>query len=329
MDAKFFDSKSERCGLCARNCHIAQGNLGFCKVRKNENGVLKALSYGHITAAALDPVEKKPLYHFLPSSETFSISGYSCNFSCSHCQNYSLSQTCDAEYYELTPQEIISYAKNNGAKSISFTYNEPTISYEFVYDVCVLAHKSNIKTALITNGYMSEEALKEISPYLDAIRIDLKAFTDKFYREVCSAHLQPVLDTIVSAKEKKIHTELVTLLIPSKNDSTEEINAMLKWETENLGYAVPHHFTAFTPMYKMTDVPRTSFDAVDRAFRLAKSAGLYYPYVGNVMHAEGSKTYCPDCGELLILRSAYVCKTPGLAEGGVCKKCGRKIEGVF
>ncbi|MDO5844259.1 MAG: AmmeMemoRadiSam system radical SAM enzyme [Methanocorpusculum sp.] len=329
MDAKFFDSKSEKCGLCARRCHIPRDSLGFCKVRKNENGVLKALSYGCVTAAALDPVEKKPLYHFLPASNTFSISGYSCNFSCKHCQNYSLSQNCEAEYYEFQPEDVVASAKNSGAESISFTYNEPTISYEFVYDVCAAAHKSGLKTALITNGYMTEEALTEIAMYLDAIRIDLKAFTDKFYKEVCSAKLQPVLDTIISANEKQIHTELVTLLIPSLNDSADEINSMLEWETENLGKAVPHHFTAFTPMYKMTDVARTSFETVDRAFRLAKSAGLYYPYVGNIMHSEGSKTYCPNCGELLILRAGYVCKTPGLLKGGVCKKCGRKIEGIY
>jgi Pyruvate-formate lyase-activating enzyme len=177
---------------------------------------------------------------------------------------------------------------------------------------------------------MEAAPLEKIAPYLDAVRIDLKAFSDEFYESVCGgAHLEPVLNTAVRAKRLGLHVELVTLLIPGLNDSEEETAAMLDWELKALGPAVPHHFTAFTPMYKMTDRARTPFSTVDSAFRAAKEAGLYYPYVGNLSHAEGSKTYCPDCGELLAIRAGYVCRTPGLAEGGVCRKCGRKIEGIF
>jgi Pyruvate-formate lyase-activating enzyme len=331
MIADFFDSENEICGLCARHCHIPDGVRGFCRVRENVRGELIAKTYGKITAAAFDPVEKKPLYHFLPGTETFSLSSFGCNFTCKHCQNYELSQSDSAPRApRIEPDEAVFAAIDNGAQSISFTYNEPTVSFEFVYDVCKSAHQHNIRTALITNGYMEAAPLEKIAPYLDAVRIDLKAFSDEFYESVCGgAHLEPVLNTAVRAKRLGLHVELVTLLIPGLNDSEEEIAAMLDWELKTLGPAVPHHFTAFTPMYKMTDRARTPFSTVDSAFRAAKEAGLYYPYVGNLSHAEGSKTYCPDCGELLAIRAGYVCRTPGLAEGGVCRKCGRKIEGIF
>lgn len=330
MSADFFDEELEICGLCARHCHILPGRRGFCRVRENVGGRLVSHTYGKVSAAALDPVEKKPLFHFLPASATFSISSFGCNFTCLHCQNFELSQDAEGGYAdEASADTIVRAALGYGAQSISFTYNEPTVSYEFMYDVCREAHQCGLKTACITNGYLESAPFEKLAPYLDAVRIDLKAFTDEFYQKVCGgAHLKPVLNTILLAEKLHVHTELVTLLIPGLNDSDAELSAMLEWELKTLGPAVPHHFTAFTPMYNMADRPRTSFETVDRAFKTAKSAGLYYPYVGNIMHAEGSKTYCPECGRLLAIRAGYVCKIPGI-ENGCCKTCGRKIEGVF
>jgi len=316
------------CGVCARRCKIAEGRRGFCGVRENIGGTLFALSYGLLTAVNVDPIEKKPLYHFLPGTKTFSVSSFSCNFTCKHCQNYDLSQRLDVSSEYVSPETVVREAEASGAESISFTYNEPTISFEYVYDTAKLAKEHGLTSTFITNGYLTEEALRELAPFLGAIRIDLKAFTDDFYKKVCGARLQPVLDTILLSKELGLHLELVTLVIPGYNDSAEEIDAMLNWVVKNLGTAVPHHFTAFMPMYQMLDVPRTPFSTLDRIFHQAKEHGLLFPYVGNMMHAEGSKTVCPKCGELLIERSGFAAKVPGMKEG-CCKKCGRKIEGVF
>lgn len=329
MQARFFDETKSVCTLCPRNCHIPAGAHGFCRVRENRNGTLITRTYGEITACGLDPIEKKPLNHFLPGSATLSISSFGCNFTCRHCQNHALSQTnpCTAEYAD--PEDIVRIAKQNQINSISFTYNEPTVFYEYMYDVSKLAHVAGLKTAVITNGYISEDACNELAPHIDAFRIDLKAFSDAFYQTICgNAHLQPVLDTITRVAEQKRHLEVVTLIIPTINDSPEELGQMLAWELETLGPAVPHHFTAFSPNYQMKDIPATSHAQMDAVFHLAKNSGLYYPYVGNVIHSEGSTTYCPSCGSKLILRMGYVSRTPGL-ENGCCTHCGRKIEGVF
>ncbi len=329
MQARLFDSTTETCNLCSRRCVIPNGKRGFCNVRENRDGILQTLTYGKITACGLDPVEKKPLFHFLPGTVTVSVSSFGCNFTCRHCQNHTLSQEFVTNTEQAEPEDIVWAAVRTGAPSISFTYNEPTVFYEFMYDVCREAKREGIRTALITNGYMTEDAVREIAPYMDAFRIDLKAFSDSFYDTVCGgARLSPVLDMISCVSALQKHLELVTLIIPGVNDSPNEISSMLSWERETLGCTVPHHFTAFTPMYAMTDVRAAVHADVDFVFRKAKEFGLYYPYVGNVMHMEGSTTYCPECGERLILRTGYVCRMPGVKDG-VCSKCGRKIEGVF
>ncbi|HJJ31088.1 MAG TPA: AmmeMemoRadiSam system radical SAM enzyme [Methanocorpusculum sp.] len=329
MQARFFDAETCVCNLCARHCRILPGHFGFCRVRENVSGLPETKTYGELTACGIDPVEKKPLNHFLPRSSTLSISSFGCNFTCLHCQNHMLSQCADAETVTVSPEEVVSLARREQVQSISFTYNEPTVFYEYMYDVSRLARKAGIKTAMITNGYLSEDAVSEIAPYMDAFRIDLKAFSDEFYRTVCgNAHLQPVLDTILRVSELKRHLELVTLIIPGKNDSPEELASMLEWELERLGPAVPHHFTAFSPQYLMRDVPAASKALMDRVFNQAKTAGLYYPYIGNVIHTEGGKTYCPSCGSLLIQRAGYTSYPLGMKDG-CCAQCGRKIEGIF
>lgn len=329
MQARFFDAVTSTCNLCPRHCKIYPGNTGFCGVRKNTGKVLITWTYGAVTASGIDPIEKKPLYHFLPGSGTLSISTFGCNFTCKHCQNYTLSQTTDIETFPVTPEEVVRAAQENTVKSISFTYNEPTVYYEYMYDIARLAKKVGIPSAMITNGYLTEDALRELVPYVDVFRVDLKAFTDKFYQTICGgAHLQPVLDTISLVKELKKHLELVTLIIPGLNNDEEEINNMLSWEIENLGYAVPHHFTAFRPMYHMLERDETSPEILNLIWNKAKMTGLYYPYLGNIMHQKGSTTFCPKCGEPLIYRAGYVTKIYHLVNGK-CQNCGYKIEGVF
>ncbi|HJJ47197.1 MAG TPA: AmmeMemoRadiSam system radical SAM enzyme [Methanocorpusculum sp.] len=329
MQARFFDETKNVCMLCPRHCKIPAGSHGFCRVRDNRNGQLLTRTYGEISACGIDPIEKKPLNHFLPGSATLSISSFGCNFTCKHCQNHTLSQTisCTTEYAD--PEDIVRIANQNQVDSISFTYNEPTVFYEYMYDVAKLAHASGLKTAIITNGYICEDPCTELAPYIDAFRIDLKAFSETFYQNICgNAHLQPVLDTIGRVAELKRHLELVTLIIPTLNDSPEELNRMLAWELETLGPAIPHHFTAFSPNYQLTSIPAADHAQMEKVFLQAKKAGLWYPYIGNVIHNEGSTTSCPSCNTKLIQRMGYISRMPGI-ENGHCKHCGRKIEGVF
>lgn len=329
MQARFFDTATETCGLCKRQCRIPAGKTGFCGVRKNTGKGLVTWTYGALAASGIDPIEKKPLYHCMPGSPTLSLSTFGCNFTCRHCQNYDLSQRTDIETMPVSPEEIIRAAETEHISIISFTYNEPTVFYEYMFDIAKLAHASGIRTAMITNGYLSEEALRELAPYLDAIRIDLKAFSESFYQDVCGgAHLTGVLETIQLAQELKLHQELVTLVIPGLNDSAEEIQSLLSWELQELGPAVPHHFTAFRPMYRMTNCREATHADLDAIWHTARDAGLYYPYVGNIMHRDGSTTFCPDCGAPLIVRAGYVARSTGM-DHGHCKACGRKIEGIF
>ena len=305
------DDEAVVCRLCPRHCRIESGDRGFCGVRENVAG-LYANSYGKLTAAGLDPVEKKPLYHYLPGTQTFSLSSYGCNFTCRHCQNYTLSQVRDVFASVVPPGQLVEEIRKTPAKSISFTYNEPTLSFEYALDVLRQADTAGLGSAFITNGYMSEEALKTLAPYLGAVRIDLKAFSDTFYRTVCGAHLEPVLTGSennssckgarpASGAGNPDHSRLQRQYRRDRcdafhNDSTEEIDAMLSWETEHLGTLVPHHFTRFSPMYRMENVPPTPKDTLERVFAQAKEHGLAYPYLGNIMHAAGSETRCPKCG---------------------------------
>jgi pyruvate formate lyase activating enzyme len=271
------------------------------------------------------PLRKKPLYHFLPGTKTFSVSSYGCNFTCRHCQNFHLSHEREIPASCIPPDMLSDSVRESGAGSISFTYNEPAIWFEYVNDA---AKAAGVPAALITNGYISEEALKELAPHLGAVRIDLKAFTGTFYRHICGAEIQPVLDTILLAKALGLHLELVTLVIPGLNDSPSEIDRMLSWETENLGCAIPHHFTGFTPAYRMKNIPATSSETLDRILHQAREHGLSYPYTGNIRHKEGSDTICPACGNTMISRTGYAADPYGIRKGR-CSFCGRVTEGVF
>ncbi len=321
------DDKKTRCNVCAHRCIISEGRSGLCKVRQNRNGTLYSLIYNIISSEAVDPIEKKPLYHFLPGTLSYSQGTIGCNFKCTHCQNWTISQVSlnEANTRKTTPEISVAKAIDSGCASISWTYNEPTIWYEFTYDSARLAHKSGLKTVYVTNGYITEEALQDISPYLDAFRVDIKAFSDEFYKKICRAHLQPVLDSAIKARELGMHVEVVNLIIPGQNDDKNETRALIEWVLDNLGPMTPIHFTRFHPMYKMKDASPTPVDTLESAWRTAKEAGLEYPYIGNVPGHPYENTNCPKCGELLIDRSGFSVVHNSITGDGKCPKCGYRI----
>lgn len=295
-------------------------------MRKNTAGTLMPLTYGKVSAEAIDPIEKKPLNHFLPGTKVYSLGGIGCNFRCKHCQNWEISQISEFKGYlrDISPEGGVRRAVETGCKSIAWTYNEPTIWHEYTKDMGTLAKKQDLKTIYVTNGYITEEALKDISPVLDAYRVDIKSFSDDFYRSVCSARLEPVLASSIVAKECGMHIETVTLIIPGMNDSPDEIRALIRWVAENLGPETPMHFTGFYPQYHMMDKMPTTAAILERACEIAKEEGIFYPYTGNVGHTDYQNTYCHSCGAQLIERRGYTTEVVGL-DGATCTACGEKI----
>lgn len=320
------ENKTVQCSLCSHRCTIAEGKHGICGVRQNEGGTLYATSYGLVSAEAVDPIEKKPLFHFLPGTLSYSLGGIGCNFRCEHCQNWQISQVdrTSARLVSISPKEGVARALASGSASISWTYNEPTIWHEYTLDMGTLARSQSLGTCYVTNGYITEEALRELAQMLLAFRVDLKAFTDDFYRKVCGARLQPVLDAAVLARELGMHIETVTLVIPGLNDTMEEQESLIRWVIENLGPGTPMHFSAFHPDYRMTDRGGTPAALLEKICTRAKELGLLFPYVGNVGHTRFENTYCPACGALLIERRGYSSRIMGL-DDRQCTNCGETI----
>ena len=320
------DNNAVKCSLCNHRCTIGDGKHGICGVRWNEHGVLDAKTYGKISAEAVDPIEKKPLFHYLPGTRSYSLGSIGCNFHCRHCQNWHISRATldEAHLRTLSPEEGVRRALGSGSASISWTYNEPTIWHEYTLDMGMLAREAGLGTIYVTNGYITEEALRELAPRLGAFRVDLKAFTDDFYKKTCGARLQPVLDSAILAKELGMHIETVTLVIPGLNDGMEEQSALIRWVIDNLGPDTPMHFTAFHPDYQMTDRGATPVETLEKIHDRAKELGLHYPYLGNVFHHKYENTFCPSCGETLIERRGFSCHMAGL-DGQQCRKCGEKI----
>lgn len=317
-----------RCRLCPHLCVIPPDGVGSCRTRTNDHGELYTLIYGSVTSMAIDPIEKKPLYHFLPGSDTFSIGTAGCNLSCRHCQNWTISQARidEVEHQDMTPERVVELAKKYKCPSIAYTYSEPSIWFEFVHDVAKLAHKEGIYNVYVTNGYMNLEAWEEIRPYLDAANVDVKAFTDDFYRKVCLAPgLEPVLRSCEWMVEKGVHLETTYLIIPKENDDPEEIRKFCRWEVEKLGPDVPTHFSRFYPLYKMTDREQTPVKTLELALKTAKEEGLHYVYVGNVQGHKGDNTHCPKCGELLVERYGFDILQYELKDHK-CPKCGTEIK---
>ncbi|MBF0516725.1 MAG: AmmeMemoRadiSam system radical SAM enzyme [Nitrospirae bacterium] len=318
------------CKMCAHSCRIPQGGRGHCSVRENRGGTLFSLNYGRLCACHIDPIEKKPLFHFLPGSYSLSIAAVGCNFTCLHCQNSSISQY-PREFGQLTgdevmPSQVVSGAINGGCKSISYTYTEPTIYLEFALECAIMAKAQGIKNVFVSNGYMTAESAGLIIPYLDANNIDLKG-DDEFYKTLCGGRVKPVKDTIILMKDRGIWVEVTTLIIPGLNDSDKTLKDIAGF-IKSVDAAIPWHVSAFTPRYKVLDRPPTPSDTLKRAYGIGAEAGLRYVYEGNVPGSSGENTNCPSCKALLIDRRGFSIGT-NVIKDGKCSNCGQSIEGVW
>jgi pyruvate formate lyase activating enzyme len=319
------------CTLCPRYCEIGNGQPGFCYIRQNIDGKLFTLGYGKPTGFGIDPIEKKPLSHFLPGTTILSFGTAGCNLGCKFCQNWSISKAKLDEINSLTvtPEEVVMLAKKYSTPSIAYTYNDPTIFGEYVIDISQIAREENIKSVMVTAGYIDKDARKDVYKYIDAANVDLKGFTERFYYKNTFSHLNDVLDTLVWLKnETEVWIELTTLLIPDENDSVEEIKSECDWILNNLGENVPLHFTAFHPDFKMRNKIPTPHTTLIRAKNIATTFGIKYCYVGNVHDFENQSTYCNKCKSLLIQRDWHQTKIINLNKN-ICKVCGNKISGVF
>ena len=319
-----------QCELCPKACIIAPGQSGECRIRVNLDGVLRSVVYGYPCSANLDPVEKKPLFHFLPGTAILSIATVGCNLHCKHCQNWQISQANpeDSEAFPCSPEKVVSLATQYRCPSIAYTYTEPVVYYEYTYHTAKLAAAAGIRNVLVTAAYVNEAPWRRLLEHVDAANIDLKSISDKFYRDVCSATLKPVQNALVVAKAMGVMVEVTNLVIPTLNDKPEEIHALALWVKANLGAETPLHFSGFTPMYKMRHLPPTPLQTLEAARRIALTAGLKYVYIGNRQTREGENTYCPNCGRLLIERVGFTVVQNRLADGA-CPDCKTPVHGVW
>jgi len=330
--AKYYEKLSGKivqCNLCPNRCILSEGQIGLCKAKKNIGGELYSLVYGNLASVHADPIEKKPFFHVLPGSKAFSIATTGCNLRCNFCQNWQIAQVFpwDVQTQEATPEQVVEAALESRSESIAFTYNEPIIFYEYMLDIAKIAKERGLKTVVVSAGYINPDPLRELLPYIDAYKVDLKAFKDSFYQKFTGGSLAPVLETIKIVKDSGTWLEIVNLLIPGENDSEEEIREMVKWIKENLGDDVPLHFSRFHPMYKLQNLPPTPNETVIRAREIAVEEGLKYVYTGNIVYPEGESTYCPESGEIAIERKAYFIISNNL-KNGQCST-GEQIPGVW
>lgn len=334
-EARFWQQEPDGrvlCTLCPRYCRLAEGQAGFCFVRRNEGGVLRSIGYGRPTGFSVDPIEKKPLNHFLPGTPILSFGTAGCNLGCQFCQNWDISKARIDERSSraVTPEQIVDLAEREGCPSIAFTYNDPVIIGEFVIDVSRLARMRGVRSVMVTAGYITPEARSEVFEFIDAANVDLKGFTEDFYQKATLSHLAPVLDTLIWLRRERpdLWLEITTLLIPGLNDSSEEIHRESAWIVENLGVDVPLHFTAFHPDYRMRKVPQTPPSTLSLARSIALSHGIRHVYVGNVIDGEGQTTWCPGCRRALITRDWHAVRRMEL-DGRRCPACGTEIAGRF
>ena len=316
------------CYLCPRHCRIHEGQAGFCFIRVNRGGALFSLGYAHPAAIQVDPIEKKPLNHFLPGTRVFSMGTAGCNMGCFFCQNWDISKSKADQVRSLhvPPADVVSLAISNRCPSIAFTYNEPTIWAEYVLDICAAAKSRGLASVMVSNGYITREAFHDVYDHIDAANIDLKAFTENFYGRITLTHLAPVLDTLKWLKnETTVWFEITNLMIPTLNDATDETRRLCDWIFDNLGPDVPLHFTAFHPDFKLQDKPRTPPETLDRARAIALEAGLHYVYEGNI-RTDAGHTFCPSCKTLLIRRSWHDVQENKLVDGR-CPQCRLAIPG--
>jgi len=326
------DDRKVRCHLCHHRCVIKEGKRGICGVRENQQGILKTLVYGKLIAQHVDPIEKKPLYHVLPGTLSYSIAAVGCNFKCRFCQNADIAQLPSDRKGMIvgdpcTPEDVVAAATRSGCRSVAYTYTEPTIFFEFAHDTAKLAHEEGLLNVFVTNGYMTSEALHMIKPYLDAANVDLKAFNDDFYKEQCGAKRKHVMETLQMMKSLGVFVEVTTLLIPGLNDDRKELEELASFVADSLGPDTPWHISRFHPTYKLTDRPPTPAESIHEARTIGLDAGLRYVYSGNLPGDEGENTVCYSCGYPLIERWGYRISKNAIQDGR-CPKCNATIDGI-
>lgn len=333
VEARYYEKlphRKIRCLLCPRECVIDDQERGYCGVRENRGGVYYTLVHSRPCTAHVDPIEKKPLFHFLPGTLAFSIATVGCNVECKFCQNWQISQVRPEQVDNLNmpPRRVADLARQNSCHSIAYTYTEPTIFTEYMYDCASAGGRQGVKSVMISNGYINRKPITDLCNVLDAVKIDLKAFTEKFYRDLVAGELKPVLDTLVTLKERGKWTEIVYLVIPTHNDDPNELKKMCKWIVNELGPDTPIHFTRFYPQYRLKNLPPTPVSTLVKARDIAQQAGIHYCYVGNVPGHEGENTICPECGRTVIKRIGFTILKNEL-KNGKCPECGHEIPGVW
>lgn len=322
-------AKRIQCELCPHGCLLAEGQRGDCRVRINLNGRLQTLVYGNPCAVHIDPIEKKPLFHVLPGSGSFSIATAGCNLHCKYCQNWQISQNPPEELTsdDISPEQVVQEALKSNCRSIAYTYSDPVIFYEYVYDTGKIAHQHGILNILVTAAYINQQPLLDLCPYIDAANVDLKGITDDYYQKMSRGHLKPVQDAIVTMKKNNVFIELTNLLVPTWNDKRNDIRALCQWIKDSCGDDTPLHFSKFWPMHQLKNLPPTPSSTLDMAWETAKEVGLKYVYVGNVPGHPGNSTTCPGCGAMLIERVGYQILQNNISNGSC--QCGEKIPGIW
>lgn len=319
-----------QCLMCPQRCLIMEGARGVCRNRENRAGTLYALTYGRPCAKSVEPIEKAPFFHFIPGHRRLCVATVGCNLRCKYCQNWHISQKRveEVKHYDLSPEEIVEIAKKEGVESICFTFSEPTAFYEYMYDIAKLAKENGVITSMVSNGFINPEPLRQLIKVMDAVKIDLKGFSESFYEEVCFGRLEPVLNTLRILKEEDKWLEIVNLIVPPLNDKADEIKKMCEWIKKNLGDEVPLHFIRFFPRYKLTHLPPTPIETLEKAIEIAQEVGLKYVYIGNVSGHKYNFTYCPECGRCLMKRIGFFLLDNNILNGS-CKFCGEKIPGIW
>lgn len=325
-----FKDRVVHCNLCAHRCLIPEDKRGICSVRENQKGTLYTLVYGLAIAAHIDPIEKKPFFHFLPGSQSFSIATPGCNFRCQFCQNWDISQMTKGPKgsiagENLPPQEVVEQALKNNCQSIAYTYTEPTIFFEYAYDTALLAKEKGLANVFVTNGYQTPETIQKMKGVIDAANVDLKSFSDDFYQKVCGARLKPVLESIQKMHDAGIWVEITTLIVPGKNDSEKELKQMAEF-IAGVSPNIPWHLSRFHPDYKMQESRSTPIETLDLAYKIGKKAGLEYVYLGNITTETGENTYCPKCQKLVVRRIGYDTHILGVGRQGQCHSCGEDLN---
>lgn len=331
-EAKYYEKQAEKrvnCKLCPQECRVADLERGTCGVRENRGGTYYTLVYGNPCSAHIDPIEKKPMFHYYPTTEALSIATAGCNFVCKFCQNWEISQKRPEQVQSMKffPKRVIDVAQQRNCKTVAHTYSEPVIFFEYMLDCAIEGKKRGVPNVMISNGYIQEKPMRELCKYLGAVKIDLKAFTEKFYKEVCDGTLKPVLDTLLVLKDEKIWFEIVVLIIPTLNDSKKEISDMTRWIVKELGPEVPVHFSRYYPTFMLKNIPPTPPATLHQSRKVAMDNGVKFAYIGNLV-SDAENTYCPSCGKVLIERLRYHVIIRGM-KGNRCKYCNEIIPGVF